>query len=337
MIENHGLNWNDFFQLVVFYSLAPSVGVITALFNSFPGTDKQFISWKDIIQFLSLLHTDNLISDKIKMIFMRLDVNLDGLLSLRQLFQFVQVTEELWLPIYTFRVKLISNFLPSYYNILTRKSNIGLIKQYQKQHKGKDPKQPCFEAFKNFILRRPNPTHHDYGCSPLDITLSHVVTTYIKKFNINYHNVNNDNFLRNIEPLSSNPVLLQIDMFYSNAPRSTNRRNGSSEVLFAEISARNRSNSNSSNSGKKSVRVMPYPVPRSSNKVSTPGSPSIKPIKKITMESEYTSTFYTTVHSNSDEHDGNVTLLLTTNVKANSNTNVVSALDSSTLEDDHSI
>lgn len=280
------------------------------------------------------------------MTFVRLDVNSDGLLSLRQLFQFVQITEELWLPIYTFRVKLISTFLPSYYDILSRKINIGLIKQYQKQHKGKDPKQPCIQSIKNFLLGKPNPNHHDYGCSPSDITLSHVVTTYIKKFNINYHSISNDNFLRNIDPLSSNPVLLQIDMFYSNAPRCTNRRNGSSEVLFAEISARNRSNSNSRNSDKRSVRVMPYPLPCNSNKVSVSISPNLRSREKLTMESEAASTYYNTVHSNSDERLLTVNSLMMNNnnamkVGSNStivvNTGVVSAIDPSNFEDDHSI
>lgn len=183
LIEECLLDWNDFFQFVLFYGVAPMPAIFYTLFNILPNYDGR-ITWECIGQLFIYLRRNLAICPEIKQVFSEHDINNDGELSLSQFFNFASTTTALYQPLYDFRITIIEKIIGSdmILGILNRKLRISDIKIYQSENSGKFPAEPCLPKIKRLLKGFPHPDYYDYDCEDISLSFVRFVLKYIRLF-----------------------------------------------------------------------------------------------------------------------------------------------------------
>lgn len=179
-------------------------------------------------------------------LFEKLDLNNDGKLNFHQFCNFAAQTTPLWVELYFFRVKLLNKLFPneSWRIILDRKRQITVIKDYQKVHNGKFPKQPCFIMMKNLLTGSPHLYRYDYG-EDCNSHISFYEFTYdmIHLYKHDFKPVYRENFnLKCLGTFNFLPTIAEIDRYYlmfRNVSKIGSKANSRVSLSEARISAIN--------------------------------------------------------------------------------------------------
>lgn len=194
------------------------------LLNSNPDFNKE-VSLKHVMYLCSLFNTTNEYekNSNAKLLFNKLDINSDGLLSINQFFKYSENVIYLFEPLYQFRTIFINYFYPknSYRVILNRRKEINMIKIYRIYHDNDFPPPPkpqnCRESFKNFIRPAQNPYKYDYECDIEAIPYFELTKIIILKYNSNYNASNKkENFtMRRLDDHTEYTVITEINAYFA--------------------------------------------------------------------------------------------------------------------------
>lgn len=177
------LNWNDFFQFVIFYGAAPMPALFYTVLIILPNYEGK-ITWDCVSQLFIYLRRNLAICPEIKQIFSEHDINNDGEVSLAQFFNFAATTTALYQPFYDFRITLIEKIIGTerLITILNRKLHISDIKFYQLQNSDKLPPEPCFGKLKRLLKGYPHPDAYNYDSEEMSFSYLRFVVKYVRLF-----------------------------------------------------------------------------------------------------------------------------------------------------------
>lgn len=176
-----------------------------------------YITIDGVCKLATLLDEIEQIKEYIINLFNKLDLNSDGKLNFHQFCNFACQTTSLWVQLYLFRVKLLEKFFPneSWRIIFERKRQITVIKDYQKVHNGKLPKQSCGTIVKNTITGNPHMYRYDYDeevnhCSFYEFTFG-----MIRLYKTDFKPIHRENFnLKCLGTFNFFPTIAEIDRYY---------------------------------------------------------------------------------------------------------------------------
>lgn len=213
--NNDIMEWNDFFQFIMFYALCPMSSYLYTLLHikrSFDG----LINFDLMLEMFSFVELDKDIRSPTGVeLFRSLDLNKDNCLNFSQFCKFFEKIHPSCDLFYIFRIKLLSYFFPNskYRTILNRRKNIEHIKEYQSQHSNRLPESSCIDAMNRVF--GVNPNKYDYGCKLTDISFYDITAMIIKKYNPEYkvkkRKRQSSRFLNKMIPYL---ILNEIDGFY---------------------------------------------------------------------------------------------------------------------------
>lgn len=134
------MDYNNFFQFVVFFSFAPMVSVFYFILHGLNNVTDQ-IAWVDILKITSSLDSTDKVDQSVINLFKKYDMNKDGSLSFNQFCNFTAQTVALFDPLFIFREKLVNCVFPDcrYRIMLLRREYINDINEYVKSHSNKFP------------------------------------------------------------------------------------------------------------------------------------------------------------------------------------------------------
>lgn len=227
IIDYSMVNFNEFFQFVIYFSLAPMVSIFYFILHAIHNVIDQ-ITWEDILKLTSSLDTINKVDESAVNLFKKYDMNKDGFLSFNQFCNFTSQTQVLWDPLFKFRESLVNHVFPDlrYRIILLRRERINDINEYLKNHNGKYPPPippttqhlnnfSCFSRLINNIIGIPPNWKYDYSVESIEtLSMAELTNFMIKKYNKEY--VNNKEFfaMKYLNIYNQYPIILDIDQFY---------------------------------------------------------------------------------------------------------------------------
>lgn len=224
------VNFNEFFQFVIYFSFAPMVSIFYFLLHGLHNIVDQ-ITWEDILKLTSSLETISKVDVAVINLFKKYDMNKDGNLSFNQFCNFTSQTQTLWDPLFKFRESLINHIFPDlrYRIILIRRERINDINEYLNNNNNKyPPSSPfvtqqqqqlgnfsCFSNFINKIKGIPPNWKYDYSVESIEsLSMTELTNFMIKKYNKEY--INNKEFfaMKYLNIYNEYPIILDIDQFY---------------------------------------------------------------------------------------------------------------------------
>lgn len=230
-LEGSVIPWNDFFQIILYLCLAPNVAMfygIVFIFIQIALLNIQ-IDYKGLADFDSikklshLFDTESLTEGVIEESFNHLDLNVDGFLTLHQLFNFFSRTAMLWKPFYFARINLLNEFFPknSYSTILFRKLNLRETMQYMMLHNGSLPPMNCVDNIFRVIQGKPHPLESDYledlsrnSNNKPCIAFAELTEIFVKIYNPNYVMTHESFSSKHLKAFTTTETLSNIDNFY---------------------------------------------------------------------------------------------------------------------------
>lgn len=216
--DNNCLEWNDFFQFVIFYSLCPMSSYLYTILHIRHSYDG-LINFDLIVELYSLVESEKEIKSCSNIeAFHELDLNKDNCINFSQFCKFFDKSYPSCDLFYIFRIKLLAYFFPDvkYRTILNRRKNITNIKEYQLKHDDKLPNDnnSCMEMIINSLFNT-NPNRYDYNCELADISFYDITAMIIRKYNPNYRiKKRKRQSGRFLNKLLHYVVLNEIDSFY---------------------------------------------------------------------------------------------------------------------------
>lgn len=242
------MSWNDFFQFVMFFSLAPAIAVYYFLLNILPYSKGNSIVFQQIIDITTLLGTLDQLDFIASKIYNNCDYSNKGYISFRHFLSFVTKSTNMWKPLYSFRLAVIEKFFDKsiLYSILNRKMVILSIKKYKFMHNGKFPPEPCCQRVKHILENRPSNYQFDYECIEKDVECNFTIATinYINRFNDHFIRDFTGSFSKYMNTISKDydNLFLHIDQCYMrfNGPMIKSPRQSSINNTGSVVSARNR-------------------------------------------------------------------------------------------------
>lgn len=269
--------WNDFFQFVLFFSLAPMPAIaygikyhiylIVTLIILREST-KNYITFEDITIITNKMRKSDLLDTYVAALFekyayiMIITILLNRrnhYLSFSQFFPFFDQTYELWEELFSFRMKMLSTFFPnfSYRKILTRKRNILYIKQYKVEHNKFPSSDLTFcDRIISFILNRPNTNRYDYDLQYYpNFSYHDFVRDLVRKYIPNFNNYKVHFKMKFLSNSTGNPSVNEIDEMYMQfkQKRRTDNNSNNSSLLSRDTSSFSSSRENVEHSSVRSI------------------------------------------------------------------------------------
>lgn len=216
--KNSCMEWNDFFQFVIYYSLCPMSSYLYTLLHIRQNYDG-LINFDLVIELYSLVEAEKEIKFPNNVeAFHDLDLNKDNCINFCQFCKFFDKSFPSCDLFYIFRIKLLAYFFPDskYRTILNRRKKITEIKEYQSKHNDRLPNDnsSCIEVIINSLFDT-NPNRYDYDCDLTDISFYDITAMMIRKYNPIYKiKKRKRQSGRFLNKLLHYVVLNEIDSFY---------------------------------------------------------------------------------------------------------------------------
>lgn len=169
-----------------------------------------------IQQILKLAGNRNDVSEKIIDIFTKLDLNKDGVLSLRQFFTLLDKIFNKIEPLFAFRDRLLDYCFTdnSYRIIFRRKLQYSNTKAYMKTHNNELPSLSCIDEIINLFTGNPHPMKFDYEDEIGTISFSKITQIMIRKYRPDSEEVKKRAGIHYLGLFKDYIVTREIDCFY---------------------------------------------------------------------------------------------------------------------------
>lgn len=158
------------------------------MLQTFPDYN-EYISINDVSRLATCCSCNDVTTNDLESVFLSLDLNNDGFITLHQCYNLITKTPGLWTDFISFRKLFINTLFPHnhFVNVLKRKLNYRKIREYRDNHKGKFPSENCVVRFKNGFADYLPVNRYDFsneGEIQFQLLIHLYITNFRKKVNL---------------------------------------------------------------------------------------------------------------------------------------------------------